>query len=293
MSQPEDSFLREVQEEVRRERLARAFDKYGVAALVGAAVIVAGVVGWQWYNAYTTDIAQKAGARFAAAQRLLRSEEAKDKQTAFKDFQEIAATGPANYQALAQLQIAARHLDENKTDEAKAAFAAVTKIEDIDPALTSYARLQLVTIDADTLDYNQLQDRLKPLMGQDVIWRYSARELLAARAVAAGRKDDARPLLAELLSDQQAPASIRQRAEMLMGIITVPESKPAPKSEGKTETAPKPDAETPTQSEPAKTTPQPTSGASNTQSDATQAKDSPKADGDTKKPEKEGSASSN
>ncbi|MEM1306038.1 MAG: tetratricopeptide repeat protein [Pseudomonadota bacterium] len=295
MSQPDDSFMREVQEEVRREQLARAFDKYGVLAIAGAVLILALVGGWLWYQAYTTDAAQKAGARFAAAQRLLRSDADADKATALKDFQEIAQTGPANYKALAQLQIAARMLDQDKPAEAKAAFDAVIKLEDIDPALKSYARLQLIALDADTLEYDALAERLRPLMAPDTAWRYSAREMLAVKAVSANRTDDARQMLGELLADQAAPPSIRRRAEMMMALITVPS---APKSETP-ETAPSqtPAPQTPAPKTDAGTTPttddtQP-SRQNTTPADPTQAKDTATDTDDTKKPETTGSSTIN
>ena len=238
MSNSDDSFLREVQEEVRRERMKSLFDKYGVLAIGAAVVLLLGVGGYQWYSAYQLDLAQKAGARFAAAQRLLQSDEDKDKETAIKDFQAIAQSGPTNYKVLAHLQLAARFLDDGKTAEAKKEFQAVLGEAEADAELKQYAQLQLITLDADTLDFTTLQNRLTPLTAPSSTFRFSARELLAVKATKEGMKDTARQILAELLGDGTAPPSIRERAEVLMSIVTAPEVKevaPEPKAETKPE----------------------------------------------------------
>lgn len=283
MSNSDESFLREVQEEVRRERMAKLFERYGVPILVVAGLIIAGIAGWQWYSAYERDVAEKAGGRFAAAQRMLRSEKAEDKEVGLKDFQEIASTGPANYKTLALLQIAARQLDAGKSDEAKETFTKAAAVADADPELKSYARLQLASLEADTADFDALSARLKPLMVETSTWRFSARELLAVKAVKSGKADDARQLLGQLLGDTAAPASIRQRAEMLLSIINAP---PPPKTDQGASQKPAP---TPAKEAPAKPTTSgdaaPASGGSATSGSATQANSGGDKSQATKKPE--------
>ena len=55
MSDQQDTFLREVQEEVRRDRMAKLLDKYGVLALIVCGVLVGGIAGYKWYEAYQRD----------------------------------------------------------------------------------------------------------------------------------------------------------------------------------------------------------------------------------------------
>lgn len=221
MTDPSDTFLREVQEEYRRDRAAQLFNKYGTIVLAGAIAIVAAVGGYVWYQAYAKSEAERAGGRFTAAQRLLQSDEASDKETAIKDFEEIAGSGAPGYAVLAKLQLAGRLLQDNKPDEARAKFEEVRTDEDADEKFRSFADLQLATLEAESLDFDALKARLSTLVADESPWRYSARELLALKAVETNKPDDARQLLTELLGASDAPSSIRRRAEMMMSLITV------------------------------------------------------------------------
>jgi hypothetical protein len=229
MSDPSDTFLREVQEEYRRDRAAQLFNKYGTLALGGAIAILALVAGYVWYTAYTTSVAEKAGGRFTAAQRLLQSEKAEDQETALKDFREIAQGDSKSYAVLAKLQLAGQHLQDDKIDEARSLFQEVRSDGDADEKLRSFANLQLATIESSELDFDALKARLGDLTADESIWRFSARELLAMKAVETNKLDDARQVLAELLGAAEAPQSIRERAQMMMSLITVRETPTTPR----------------------------------------------------------------
>ena len=47
MANQDDNFLREVEEEIRRERFERLWKEYGTYFIAGAAVIVIGVLGYK------------------------------------------------------------------------------------------------------------------------------------------------------------------------------------------------------------------------------------------------------
>ena len=223
MSDQNDSFFREVEEQVRRDRMGKFFDKYGVFALVAGAAIILGIAGYQWYRAVKIDAAQTAGGRFAAAQRLLESNDEKDTTTAVSDFETLAREGGGAYDTLARLQLAGRQLDAGKTEEAKALFRDVAGNANADPKLRSYADLQLIALEADGLDWTTLKNRLTSYSGDDSTWRYTARELLASKALKLGQFDEAKQVLSQLLGDTNTPQSLRQRAEMLMSLASRPQ----------------------------------------------------------------------
>ncbi len=102
MANERDAFLREIEEEVRRERL---WDKYGVAVLGGLAAIVLLVGGWKWYQAHQISVAAQAGAQFAEVSALL--EDGK-KEDAVRGFEQIAKEGTYGYGQLARLRLAAQ-----------------------------------------------------------------------------------------------------------------------------------------------------------------------------------------
>ncbi len=67
----EENIFREVDEELRREQIAAMWDKYGVFVLVGAALIIAIVGGYNFYNWWQDQRAAQSGSAYYEANQLL------------------------------------------------------------------------------------------------------------------------------------------------------------------------------------------------------------------------------
>ena len=52
MAQQDDGLLREVEEELRRERLEKIWKQYGTYIIAAAAAIVFGVLGFKYWESY-------------------------------------------------------------------------------------------------------------------------------------------------------------------------------------------------------------------------------------------------
>jgi len=76
----------------------------------------------------------------------------------------------------------------------------------------------------DTADFTEMQNRLTPLLDENNAWRFSARELLGLSAYRTGRLEEARQLFLELAANQKTPPAIRERAGLMMGLITSAEA---------------------------------------------------------------------
>src|SRR3989304_7093838 len=59
--------LREVEEELRRERYQKLWERYGIYLVGAALVIVVAVAGWRGWEWYQAREAARAGARFETA----------------------------------------------------------------------------------------------------------------------------------------------------------------------------------------------------------------------------------
>jgi len=109
----------------------------------------------------------------------------------------------------------------------KAAVAAYEKIASdsaVDPVLQDLAGLRAGAILVDTAPFAEAQARLEPLAGPGRIFRHTARELLALGAWRAGDTAAARRWSDLIMADNETPAAVRNRTEMLM-TLTAPESK--------------------------------------------------------------------
>lgn len=213
MSDQTDTFLREVQEDMQREKMAQIWDRYGVLILGLVALLVAAVGGYKYMEYRQTTAANAAGVRFEQAAKLASEGKAEE---ANKEFQAIIADAPPGYGALARLRIAA-----TKTgDEAVAAYDAVAKQGSVDVMLRDYAAIQAALLRVDRADWTEMQNRLNDLTNEKNPWRAASRELLGLAALKAGKLDEARKAFDQLLGDQATPPSMLERIRVMMSMLT-------------------------------------------------------------------------
>lgn len=220
MAQTDDDLLRQVEEELRRERLEKIWKQYGTYILAAAALIVVGVAGYKIWEGRRIAAAQASGAIYEGALQLLN--EKKD-GSAEKEFAKLSTDGVGGYRALAQLQLAGLLAKQGKKDEALATYDALAASSNGDMVLREFARLQAAGLRIGQVDFTEIENRLTPLMADTSPWRYSARELLGLAAFKAGKTNEARSILTPLFVDQQTPQTIAERAQIIMAEIATGE----------------------------------------------------------------------
>ncbi len=240
MADQSDTFMREVQEEMRRERLAQLWDRYGAIAIGLAVALVVGVGVYQYTQHANLAAREKAGQEFEAATRLAQDGKT---QAAQQAFEAMVKSAPGGYGALARLRSAGALVAENKRAEAVAAYDAVAKEAGADTLLRDFAAMQAALLRVDEADWTEMQNRLKDLTNDTNAWRAPARELLGLAALKAGRQDEARKAFEQVLADTSAPPSTAERARVMMTILTeaaIAKMAPAKDGPAKEGTAPPP-----------------------------------------------------
>lgn len=220
MADNHDSLLREVEDEIRRERMEKLWQQYNGVIFAAAALIVLGVGGYKYLETRRIAAEQTAGANFAAAQNLSDDKKKADAEEAFK---KIADNGPAGFAALAKLQLAAAQVNAGKPSDAIATYESLAKDSGADNLLKSFAQLQAASLRLPDADYAEIQNRLTPLAADDAPFSQSARELLGIAAYRAKKYDEARKYLEPLLVDPNAPQGLQDRVKVVMGDIAAAE----------------------------------------------------------------------
>jgi Tetratricopeptide repeat-like domain len=77
-----DAIFREVDEELRREQMAKIWEQYGTYILGAAALIIVGVGGWKWLEARRLSQIEAASIRYDAASQLAVTGKADEAQAA-------------------------------------------------------------------------------------------------------------------------------------------------------------------------------------------------------------------
>jgi hypothetical protein len=220
MADENDSLLREVEEELRREQMQKIWQRYNGLILGAAGLIVLAVAGYKFLETRRISSAEAGGAEFAAAENL---SDDKKKDEAEKAFKAIADSGPAGYAALAKLHLAGAQVKDGKIADAVATYDSLAKQAGADDLLKSFAQLQAASLRMADADYAEIQNRLTPLAGDDAPFGKSARELLGIAAYKAKKYDEARKYLEPLLVDPNASDAIQDRVKIIMAGIAAAE----------------------------------------------------------------------
>ena len=215
-----DSLLREVEEELRREQLEKLWQKYGTYALLVAVLIVAGIGGSKWLEARRQAAAEAAGSSYHAALAAMAGGKAEEAKAAFAG---IAKGGAPGYADLAELRLAGVALKDGRTADALKGFEAVAADSSAEGLLRGFAQLQAASLRLAEADFTEMQNRLNALTGADSAWRGNALELLGVAALKAGRTAEARQTFEKLMGERAIPPSIVERARTYMALIAAAE----------------------------------------------------------------------
>lgn len=204
--------FREVDEEVRRERLQQLWERHSNLIVALALAVVLAVGGWRGYDWWESKKAAESGQAFEAALTLAESGKQEEARAAFA---KVAQEGSAGYRTLARFREAA---ELAKTDPAAAAqaYAVLAADSSLGRTMQDLAMIRAGLLMVDTAPLPELTARLEPLTAADRPFRHTARELLALAAWRAGDKAAAKRWFDLIATDAETPAGTRQRMDVLM-----------------------------------------------------------------------------
>ncbi|MDE3238767.1 MAG: tetratricopeptide repeat protein [Paracoccaceae bacterium] len=203
-----DSFIEEVTEEVRRDRLFAFFRKYGWL-LVLAAVAVVGYTAWNQYR-----IAQEQKAARAFGDAVSAAELVKDPAARVKALEAIKATG--GREAVLRLLIASYAVQAGDTKTADAALQAVAANGKLAPRLRDLAALKQIMTAGASMDAAAKEAALGALSQAGRPYRPLALEQLALLKVQTGDTQGAIKAFKELLQEPGLTQALRQRATSMI-----------------------------------------------------------------------------
>lgn len=211
-------FLREVDDELRRDRMTSIWTRYGrliIAALLGVLVLFAAYLFWRNYQA---NAAGREGEQLQAAYDALAAGRTAD---AAKPLDALTRSSSDGHRALALFTQADILLQKNEYKAAAAKFGAVAGDDDLAPAFRDLALVRQTVADYDTLAPQVVIDRLRPLAVPGNAYFGSAGEMVAAAYLRTGRRDLAGRLFGQIARDENVPATLRQRAVQMAGLLGV------------------------------------------------------------------------
>jgi hypothetical protein len=208
--------FKEVDEDLRRDKLEKLWKKYGFQIVGLAVAVVLGVAGVQGWRAYDLDRRGKLSDRYGVALELAQGGETTAGLDAMIDLSEVSGGG---YAGLAAFEEARLRVDSGDTGGAIEVWDRIAEGSGLGPGFKDAATLFSVLHQIDGGDSAALRARLQPLATDSQPFRFTARELLALIALGEGDAAAARALYTKISDDREAPAGLRQRAAQMLAAL--------------------------------------------------------------------------
>lgn len=212
----DDNFIREVNEEFRKEKLHALWDRYGAAVIALVVLIIVGTAAYVGYRYWDETRANRSGDAYSQALALAGSGKSEEALAAFA---QLEKDGYGAYPLLARMRAATVKADSGDVAAAVADFDAVAADGKIASVLRDMARLRAALLLVDHGSFADVSSRVEPLTGDTNPLRHSAREALGLAAWKDGKKADALKLFDQIVADEAAPRGVRERATMMAGLI--------------------------------------------------------------------------
>jgi hypothetical protein len=224
--------FQEVEEDIRRERMKRLWDRFGIYIIATAVLIVLITAGYRGWEAWTTSRERAAGDALAA---LLQDAEDALPATAAERLTAYAEDAPAGAAMLARFRAASAYM---AADRPELAVEVLGTLADDAPSqlYRDLAMVRLASALIETGDTAAAADAAAGIAGDGSNpFHRSAQEMMGLAAYAEGDMTEARRWFTEIEEGAGVSGPLRQRASLMLDLIgqSVPAAE-APAAEGET-----------------------------------------------------------
>jgi len=214
-----DSFIDEVNEELKRDRLFGLMRRYGWIAVVAVLAIV-GFAAWnEWSKARNEATAQAFGDSVITA---LNTDDLAAQRNALATLAEEQASAGRDAQgrvAIVNLLLAAQSLEDGDRAGAMEALQAVATDTALPASYRQLATLKRVMIAGDALPLAEREAALAPLAIAGQAYRPLALEQLALLRLEAGEPEAALDQFRALLSEPDLTSDLRRRVTQMIVVL--------------------------------------------------------------------------
>ncbi len=222
-----DTFLREVDENLRRDELQGLAKKYGGWLVGGLLLFLAGVGGWlYWQDRQRSESAEQSEVLAQTYADVGASKMA----TVPQRLDTLATDGGDVVRATALFARAAVAIEQNDRKLALSKYREIADDTSLAQPHRDLALLRGTTLEFDSIKPEEVIARMQPLAKPGLPWFGSAGELTAMAYIKQGKKLEAGRLFAAIAADKQVPDSIRARAVQVAGTLGVDASASLPAS---------------------------------------------------------------
>jgi len=215
----------EVDEDLRREKLEKAWKKYAPYIIGLIVIFIGGMAGRVYWKDYEESKKIIESDHYQAAIAALHDGRDQEAQT---ELEAISKGSNEGYELLAQLQLAGDQAKQDNLDEALSIYDQVSGNTKFEDRYRQFANLMAGMILVDQDRYDEARVRLAQLEGEDSFWSFSAQEMLGLMALEQENYDEAADIFRTLSITPNTPQEMKARAGEFLQIIDIRRPNPAP-----------------------------------------------------------------
>jgi len=221
LAQPPDiteTFVREVDENLRRDQLRDFFKKHGNWLIAAVVLFLAASGGFIWWKQHQVERSERQVEQLAQIYKDIGSG---DLSKAPQQLDDLSNTGSKAVRASALFARAALALQQNDAKLATGTYKTIAGDDSLPKPYRNAALIRQTALEFDQLQPQEVISRLQPLAKTGEPWFGSAGEMTALAMVKQGRRQEAGQLYAAIARDTSVPETIRARAMQVAGSLGV------------------------------------------------------------------------
>lgn len=212
----EDAFIREIDEELKNEKLKKIWDKYGLFIILFVVVVISAAVSVETFKSWNEKRNQEFSNTYAYALNLQNQGRYGE---ATEVLERLVKAKKGIYSDVAEIQMSNVLLEQGKTEPAIAILEKVSQDEDFNPQMKDIATIKLVSFKLDYAPSEEIQNMLTPFVTSNGTWANIAKEMLAMLAVRDGNFEKAKTLYQEISVAENTSEALKARAQDMLNVI--------------------------------------------------------------------------
>ena len=223
MARPEnpevnETFLREVDENLRRDQMRDFGKKYGRWLIAAAVLFIAASGGFIWWQQHQRNVAEQQVEDISQAyQDIAQRQDAK----ALKTLEPLTESKSDAVRATAEFTTAALAIEKGDLPKAATIYGRLAADSSLPQSYRDAALLRETAINFDKMKPADVISRMAPLAKPGNAWYGSSGEMTALALIKQNKRLEAGRIFAALAKDKDIPPNIRDRSLQIAGSLGV------------------------------------------------------------------------
>lgn len=212
----QDSFIQEVDEDLKKDNLKKIWDKYGLYIIIAVVLILTSAVSFETFKVMHEKRNQTWSDKYALALNMQLQGRYDD---SLKMLNDLVNHKHDVYSDLAKVQIANIYFEQGNTDKAIEELNNIINDANMNQKLKDVSVIKLASYKLDTAPKEELVKMLSPLVQTDNSWTNVAKEMLAMVEIREGNIEGAKKIYEEILASPNLPEILKFRVQDMLAVL--------------------------------------------------------------------------